>query len=107
MVHSTATRHICEKKYAFASYTPVGDDEKVVYLGDSHTTQVLGKGKVVLKFTSRKILALNEVLYVPNIRASLIYVAGYFSQGLFVLDVVEIMSARGSSSTYLIDSYDK
>ena len=42
VVDSGVTRHICANKDAFASYTPIGDDEKVVYLGDSHTTQVLG-----------------------------------------------------------------
>ena len=36
VVDSGATRHICANKDAFTSYTPVGDDEKVVYLGDSH-----------------------------------------------------------------------
>ena len=52
-----------------------GMTKKVVYLSDSHTAQVLGKGKVMLKFTSGKTLALNEVLHVPNIRAHLVSVA--------------------------------
>ena len=43
VVDSGATRHICANKDAFAYYTPIGDEEKVVYLGDSHTTQVPGK----------------------------------------------------------------
>ena len=60
---------------AFTSYTPIGDDEKVVYLGDSHTAQVLGKGKVMLKLTLGKSLALIEVLHVPNIRENLVYVS--------------------------------
>ena len=67
VVDSGTTRHICANKDAFTSYTPVGDDEKVVYLGDSHTAQVLGKGKVMLKLTLVKTLALNNVLHVPNI----------------------------------------
>ena len=37
VVDSGATRHIYANKDAFTSYTPIGDDEKVVYLGDSHT----------------------------------------------------------------------
>ena len=65
VVDSSATRHICANVDAFTSYTLVGDDEKVIYHGDSHTAQVLGKGKVMLKLTSGKILALNE--HVPNI----------------------------------------
>ncbi|KAG5238065.1 RNA-directed DNA polymerase [Salix suchowensis] len=51
------------------------DGEEVVYLGDSRTRNVLGKGKVILKLTSGKTLALNEVLHVPNIRANLVSVA--------------------------------
>ena len=47
MVDSSATRHIYANRDVCTSYTPIGDEEKVVYLGDSHTTQVLGKGKVV------------------------------------------------------------
>ena len=65
MVDTGATRHICANRGVFASYTPIGDDKKVVYLGDSHTTQVLGKDKVRLKITSRNTLALNDVLHVP------------------------------------------
>ena len=74
VVDSGATRHICANKDAFASYTPVGDREKVVYLGDSYTTQVLGKDKVMLKLTSRKTLDLNDVVHVPNIKANLVLV---------------------------------
>ena len=70
VVDSGATRHICANINAFTSYTLVGDEEKVVYLSDSHTAQVLGKGKVMLKLTSGKTLALNNVLHVPNIRAN-------------------------------------
>ena len=75
VVDSSATRHIYVNIYVFTSYTPVGDGRKVVYLGDSHTTQVLGKGKVMLKLTSGKTLALNEVLHVSNITTNLVYVA--------------------------------
>ena len=49
--------------------------KKVVYLSDSHTNQVLKKGKVMLKLTLGKTLALNEVLHVPNIRENLVSVA--------------------------------
>ena len=75
VVDSGATRHIYANRDAFASNTPVGDEEKVVYLDDSYTSQVLGKGKVILKLTSGKTLALNDVLHVPNIRANLVLVA--------------------------------
>ena len=72
-IDSDATRHICAKRYAFTSYTSIGDDETVVFLGDSHTAQVLGKGKVMLKLTSRKTLALKDVMHVPNIRANVVH----------------------------------
>ena len=118
VVHFGATRHICANRDAFTSYTPVGDDEKVVYLSDSHTAQVLGKGKVMLKLTLGKTLALSDVLHVPNIRSNLVSVAllgkvevkvsfesdrivmtknnifvgkGFFNQGLFVLGIFEVI----------------
>ena len=75
MVDSGSTKHICANRDAFTSYTPVGDDEKVVYLGDSHIAQGLGKGKVMLKLTLGKTLALKEVLHFPNIRENLVFVA--------------------------------
>ncbi|XP_050233359.1 uncharacterized protein LOC126681848 [Mercurialis annua] len=75
VVDSGATRHICASRDTFSSYKPVGDVEEHVFLGDSRTTPVLGKGKVLLKLTSGKTLALNEVLHVQNIRANLLSVA--------------------------------
>ena len=129
----SATRHICANIDVFTSYTPVGDDEKVVYLDDSHTAQVLGKCKVMLKLTSGKTLSLNDVLHVPNIRANLVAVAllgkvgvkvsfeydkivmtknnifvgkGFCNQGLFVLSISKFINGNASSSAYLVDSYD-
>ena len=131
VVDSGVTRHICANKDAFTSYTSVGDYEKVVYLGDSHTAQVLGKGKVMLKLTSGKTRALNNVMHVPNIRANLVSVTllgkvgvkvsfesdkiimtkdnifvgkGFCNQGLFMLSITEVMNENASSSAYLVDS---
>ena len=119
VVDSGATRHICANRDAFTSYTLVKDDKKVVCLSDSHTAQVLGKGKVMLKLTSGKTLALNDVLHVPNIRANSVSVAllgkvgvkvsfesdkivmtknnifvgkGFCNQGLFVLSISEVIN---------------
>jgi len=75
VVDSGATRHICANKSMFTFYIVVGDGEEQVYLGDSRTTPIQGKGKVLLKLTSRKILALNDVLHVPSIRVNLVSVA--------------------------------
>jgi hypothetical protein len=85
-----------------------------VYLGDSRTSPVAGKGKVLLKLASGKTLALTDVLHVPSIRTNLISMSvlgkhgikvsfesdkivmtknnifvgkGYCDQGLFVLNV--------------------
>jgi len=66
VVDSGATRHICANRSAFTSY---------INVGDSRTTLVLGKGKVLLKLTSGKTLALSDVLHVPSIRVNLIFVA--------------------------------
>ena len=133
VVDSSETRHIYANRDAFTSYTLVGDDKKVVYLGDSHTAQVLGKGKVMLKLTSGKTLALNNVLHVPNIRANLVSVVlsekvgvkvsfefdkiimtknnvfmrkEFCNQRLFVLSISEVINGNASSSAYLVDSYD-
>jgi len=132
VVDPGATRHICGDRNAFTSYTLVGDREEHVYLGDSSTTPVLGKRKVLLKLTSRKTLALTNVLHVPSIRVNLVYVPllgkvgikvsfesdkivmtknkvfvgkGYCDQGLFVLNIYEIGNESTSSFAYLIDSY--
>lgn len=85
-----------------------------------------------MKLTSGKTLALNDVLHVPNIRANLISMAllikvgvkvslesdkivitknnifvgkGYCNQGLFVLNISDVIN-ENASSAYLIDSYD-
>ena len=41
-------------------------------MGNSAVSKVDGKGKVILKWTSGKELALNDVLHVPDIRNNLI-----------------------------------
>ena len=132
MVDSGATKHICANRNAFSFYSSVGDGEEQVYLGDSRTTSVVGKGKVLLKLTSGKTLALSDVLHVPSIRVNLISVAllgkvgvklsfesdkivmtknnvfvgkGYCDQGPFVLNVSEIINGSVSSA-YIVDSYD-
>jgi len=75
VVDSKATRHICANRNVFTFYTSVGDGGEQVYLGDSMTTPVLGKGKVLLKLTFGKTLALSDVLHVPSIRVNLVSVA--------------------------------
>ena len=46
-----------------------------MFLGDSRSTPMIGKGKVFLKLTSRKVLALSDVLHMPDIRWNLVSVS--------------------------------
>ncbi|KAJ9684091.1 hypothetical protein PVL29_016537 [Vitis rotundifolia] len=134
VVDSGATRHICGNGSAFTSYTTVKEGEEQVFMGDSRSTPVIGKGKVLLKLTSGKVLALCDVLHVPDIRWNLVSVSllgkagvrilfdsdkivltkndafvgkGYCNQGLFLLNVSDIINNNASSSSaYIVDSCD-
>ena len=64
-----ATRPICGNRSAFISYTLVGEGEEKVFIGDSRPSPVIGKWKIVLKLTSRKVLSLTDVR--PRARYSL------------------------------------
>ena len=75
VVDSGATRHICGNISAFTSYTTVKEGEEQVLMGDSKSILVIGKGKVLLKLTSGKVLALSDVLHVPDIRWNLVSVS--------------------------------
>ncbi|KAL0454850.1 UNVERIFIED_CONTAM: hypothetical protein Slati_0824200 [Sesamum latifolium] len=66
-----ASRHFCSNKELFKELQEAHDGE-CVFMGNSTTAGVLGKGKVFLKLTFGKILALNDVLYVPSLRRNLI-----------------------------------
>ncbi|KAK9993145.1 hypothetical protein SO802_022848 [Lithocarpus litseifolius] len=71
VVNIGATRHICFSKELFLNYEEVIDEENV-YLGDSGTARVAGKGRLLLKFTSGKSLALHSILHVPNMCRNLV-----------------------------------
>ena len=103
-------------------------------MGNSTTSIVEGKGKVVLKLTSGNELTLNEVLYVPDIRKNLVSGAllskhgfcivfesdkvvltksgvymgkGYKLGGMFKLNVITVipkMNKDASSSVYMLES---
>lgn len=102
--------------------------------GDSGRSSIAGKGKVLLKLISGKTLSINDVLHVPDICYNLVFVAllgkvgvkivfesdmivltknglfvgkGYCNQGLFVLNVSEVINGNASTSfAYLVDSVD-
>jgi len=133
VIESSATKNISANISVFTSYTSVWDGEEYVYLNDSRTTHVLGKGKVLLKLTFGKTLTSSIVLHVPSIIVNLIFVAllekvtvklsfesdkivmtkknnafmgkGYCDQCLFVLNIYEIIN-ESSSSASMFDSYD-
>ncbi|XP_070045426.1 uncharacterized protein [Nicotiana tomentosiformis] len=67
----SASRHLCANKELFHDFEESADGE-CVYMGDSTTAKVMGKGKILLKLTSEKTLALNNVLYVPSLRRNLV-----------------------------------
>ena len=95
-----------------------------VYVGDNRSVSMSGKGKVLLKLTSGKSLSLNNVLHIPYFQHNLIsvHLLGKTSikvlfdggivtltknEGLFVLNVDEVINEKGSSScAYLVDSID-
>jgi len=47
-------------------------DGECVYMENSTTTRVIGKVKILLKFTSSKLLSSSRVLYVPFLRRNLV-----------------------------------
>ena len=66
-----ASKHLCANKELFHQIEDA-DDGECVFMGNSATAGVLGKGKILLKLTSGKTLSLSDVLYVPSLRRNLI-----------------------------------
>uniref|UniRef100_A0A2N9FGI1 Retrotransposon Copia-like N-terminal domain-containing protein n=1 Tax=Fagus sylvatica TaxID=28930 RepID=A0A2N9FGI1_FAGSY len=122
-----------KNKKMFSTYQSVGYGEQL-FMGNSSTSKVEGKGKVVLKMSSGKELTLNDVLHVPDIRKNLVSGSllskngfqlvfesdkflltksgmlvgkGYLSDGLFkmnVMTIVPINENKNKSSAYLLES---
>ena len=123
---SKDTRHIYGNKSAFTSYTMMKIGDEQVFMGDPRSSSLIGKGKVLLKLTSRKVLILNDVLRVPGnlVSVSLLGKVGvkimfelekimltkndafvgkdYYNQGLFMLNVSKILNNKASSSSAYI-----
>ena len=85
VVDSRSTRHICGNRSAFTSYTTVKEGEEQVFMGDSRSTLVIGKGTVLLKLTLRKVLSLCNVLHVPDILLNLVSVSLLGKAGVRIL----------------------
>ena len=75
MVDSRATRHIYGNRTTFTSYTMVNKRGEQVFMGDSKSFPSIGKGKVLLKLTWGKVLALSNVLCMPVIHWNLVSVS--------------------------------
>ncbi|XP_074570564.1 uncharacterized protein LOC141827228 [Curcuma longa] len=70
-IDTGATKHVCCNKELLHDFEEVKDGDKL-YMGNSATSEIKGRGKVVLKMTSGKDLTLNNVLYVPEVRKNLV-----------------------------------
>lgn len=68
---SGATKHVCIDKRFFTDYEVV-DDGSFLYMGNSSTAPIKGKGKVDLEFTSGNVLTLTDVYHVPEVRKNLV-----------------------------------
>jgi len=109
-------------------------DGECIYMGNSTTAKVLGKGNILFKFTSSKLLSLSNVLYVSSLRRNLVsgillnkarpttvvgddkvvisrnrvFVGkGYLNGSLFVLNLTsETLNGNASTSAYFAESID-
>ncbi|KAK9677396.1 hypothetical protein RND81_11G140500 [Saponaria officinalis] len=127
-----ASRHLYADKGLFAEFEEVADGE-CVYMGNSTSALIIGKGKIFLKLTSGKTLALTNVLFVPSLRRNLVSGAllnkaglklvfeadkvvmsrngefvgkGYLFGGLFILNTDSVFNNIASTSAYMAESID-
>ena len=63
-IDTGVTHYVCSDKSMFTTFEPVEIGEKL-FMRNFATSEIQGEGKVILKMTSKKILTLNTVLYVP------------------------------------------
>jgi len=70
LIDSCATSHICKEMSLFKTFETV--ENCVLFMRNSSTTVVKGKGTVNLEFTSGKVLSLTDVYFVPEIRKNLV-----------------------------------
>ncbi|XP_019265717.1 PREDICTED: uncharacterized protein LOC109243262 [Nicotiana attenuata] len=91
-IDSGATRHVCANKELFTSYAPAGPNE-TVFMANSATAKIEGTCKIALKMTSGKIVTLNDVLHVLEMRKNLVLTSLLVKNGfkcVFVSDKVVV-----------------
>ncbi|KAA3455615.1 ty1-copia retrotransposon protein [Gossypium australe] len=71
IIDTSTSKHFCANREMFTEFESVVEVEQV-YMGNFSSSEVLGKKKILLKLTSGKTLALNNVLYIPTLRRNLI-----------------------------------
>ncbi|KAL5787035.1 hypothetical protein ACOSP7_003984 [Xanthoceras sorbifolium] len=57
-IDTGATKHTCVDRNMFSDYQEINNEGKL-YIGNDSAANVIGKSKVLLKFTSRKVLTLD------------------------------------------------
>ncbi|KAK8914272.1 Protein FAR1-RELATED SEQUENCE 5 [Platanthera zijinensis] len=67
---SGANVHTCFDRSCFSTFQDISGGS--VILGDASSAKILGRGRVDLRLTFRKTLALHDVLFVPRVRKNLI-----------------------------------
>ncbi len=70
LVDTGANVHVCADKLLFVSYQP--ERGRSVTMGNASAAKVLGTGRVDLKFPNGRILTLQRVHHVPDIRRNII-----------------------------------
>lgn len=124
VVDTSATRHVCSDKGLFILLDVIENGENF-FIENSPTSEIKGRGKVILKMTSGKELILNNGIYVSKIskndlhmifesskivlsKSGLFIGNWYVFDGLLKLNVVSIKKNinNASSSTYLLESYN-
>ncbi|GFZ16786.1 hypothetical protein Acr_26g0000560 [Actinidia rufa] len=83
-VDSGATCHVTPHRSVFKTYEAV-NGEKAVFIGNSSTSSVMGKGTVLLPLTSGKMLTLKDVHHIPGLRKSLVSVKKLDGHGFRVV----------------------
>ncbi|GKC68635.1 zinc finger, CCHC-type containing protein, partial [Tanacetum coccineum] len=98
-IDSGATCHACKDSCWFHNFHSM-QDGSVLHMGDESTKPILGRGNVVLEFSSGKTITLVNVVYVPGLRKNLIY----YNNGMFMLNLNKVRNAF--SSVWMISSKD-